>query len=96
MTIVSPLAWKAHYVTLLAPYFFVWSGLRARNAAGRWSWVLLSGSVACLTLSAPALVGKAGRDALESLNVITLGAVLVLVLALRRLRHELEPVARDG
>lgn len=103
MTIVSPLAWKAHYVTLLAPYFVAWQQLRRYSATPSLDppprgprLAVLWGSVACLTLSAPAFVGKAGRDALESLNVITLGAVLVLALALGGLRHELEPVARHG
>jgi glycosyl transferase family 87 len=81
MTIVSPLAWKAHYVTLLAPYFVAWGMLRGPAPPGRWRWALLWGSVACLTLSAPVFVGERINDVLESLNVITAGAVMVLVLA---------------
>jgi len=81
MTIVSPLAWKAHYVTLLAPSFVAWGMLRGPDPPGWWRWALLWGSVACLTLSAPVFVGERINDVLESLNVITAGAVMVLVLA---------------
>ena len=84
MTVVSPLAWKAHYVTLLAPYFFAWWALRrlpADQPASRVRWAMWWGSFACLTLSAPALVGEGLKGRLESLNVITVGALLVLALA---------------
>jgi len=77
MTLVSPLAWKAHFVTVLPAYWWAWRGLRGRVAWGVW-W----GSFACLTLSAPALVGERVNNVLESLNVITVGALLVLALAL--------------
>jgi len=77
MTLVSPLAWKAHFVTLLPAYWLAWRALRGRGAWGVW-WA----SFACLTLSAPALVGNRLNDVLESLNVITVGALLVLGLAL--------------
>jgi len=40
------------------------------------------GSAACITLSAPAIVGNHVRDVLESLNVILIGALLLLVLAI--------------
>lgn len=94
MTIVSPLAWKAHYVTLIALYFIAWQALVARPA--RWAWGVWWGSFACLTLSAPAVVGGRARDVLESLDVITVGAVLVVLLALRGLRDAGEPVPRDA
>lgn len=85
MTVVSPLAWKAHFVTLLAPYWFAWWALRRQPSGARWrraQWGLWWGSFACLTLSAPALVGERLNNALESLNVITVGALLVLGLSL--------------
>ena len=93
MTIVSPLAGKAHYVTLVAPYFLAWSLPRSRERPGWWRRALLWGSFACVTLSAPALVGERMNNALESLNVITVGAVMAVALALGSLRHDLEPVA---
>jgi hypothetical protein len=77
MPLVSPLAWKAHFVTLLAAYWLVWRVIDGRVAWGVW-WA----SFACLTLSAPALVGDRVKNALESLNVITVGALLVVGLAL--------------
>jgi hypothetical protein len=86
MPLVSPLAWKAHFVTLLAAYWLVWRVLRGRVAWGVW-WV----SFACLTLSAPALVGARVKDVLESLNVITVGALLVLGLALWAALRPLPP-----
>jgi hypothetical protein len=86
MPLVSPLAWKAHFVTLLAAYWLVWRVLRGRVAWGVW-WA----SFACLTLSAPALVGTRVNDALESLNVITVGGLLVLGLALWAALRPLPP-----
>lgn len=91
VTLISPLAWKAHYVTLLAPYFFVWWALRrlSPDAPGRRvRWGMWWASFACLTLSAPALVGNELNNRLESLNVITVGALLVLGLALWLLRSD--------
>lgn len=85
MVVVDPLAWKAHYVVLIVPYTFVWWALARlpRAAPGRrWRWVAWWGSFACITLSAPTLVGRHLRDVLESLNVILIGAVLLLGLAL--------------
>ena len=93
MVVVDPLAWKAHYVALIVPYTFVWWALRRRppDAPGRaWRWALWWGSFACITLSAPALVGRHARDVLESLNVILIGALLLLVLAISLIdvRHQ--------
>ena len=83
MIIVDPLAWKAHYVTLIAAYFLVFRELRGRfhlRGDPRWVWWWLS--FACLTLSAPTFVGNRMNDVLESWNVILLGAVMVVGLAL--------------
>ena len=87
MTLVSPLAWKAHFVTLLAGYWLAWRVIDGRIAWGVW-WA----SFACLTLSAPALVGERVNNALESLNVITIGALLVLGLALWAALRPLPPL----
>lgn len=84
MVVVDPLAWKAHYIVLIVPYTFVWWALSRlpRDAPGRtWRWVSWWASFACITLSAPALVGRHARDVLESLNVILFGALLLLGLA---------------
>ena len=81
MIIVDPLAWKAHYVTLIAAYFLVFRELRQRPRGDRrWVWWWLS--FACLTLSAPVFVGNRINDVLESWNVILVGAVMVAGLAL--------------
>jgi len=77
MPLVSPLAWKAHFVTLLAGYWLIWRAIGGRIAWGVW-WA----SFACLTLSAPALLGERFKNVLESVNVITVGALLVVGLAL--------------
>jgi hypothetical protein len=87
MPLVSPLAWKAHFVTLLAAYWLVWRVLR-----GRVAWTIWWASLACLTLSAPALVGERVNNVLESLNVITVGALLVLGLALWAAGAALRPL----
>lgn len=84
MVVVDPLAWKAHYVVLIVPYTFVWWALRRYpvDASGRmWRWALWWGSFACITLSAPALVGPDWRNVLESLNIILIGALLLLALS---------------
>ena len=84
MVVVDPLAWKAHYVVLIVPYTFAWWALRQRPPDARgsgWRWALFWGSGACITLSAPALVGNHMRDVLESLNVILVGAIMLLLLA---------------
>ena len=84
MVVADPLAWKAHYVALIVPYTFVWwaLGRRPPDAPGRgWRWAMWWGSFACITLSAPAIWGNSVRDVLESLNVILLGALLLLILA---------------
>lgn len=84
MVVVDPLAWKAHYVVLIVPYTFAWWALRRLppDAPGRaWRWALWWGSFACITLSAPTIVGRHGRNVLESFNVILIGAMMVLVLA---------------
>jgi hypothetical protein len=94
MVVVDPLAWKAHYVVLIVPYTFVWGVLRRLPVAtpGRtWRWVLWWGSFACITLSAPTLVGAHWRDVLESLNVILIGALLLLVLAVSLVNAPSEP-----
>jgi len=82
LIVVDPLAWKAHYVTLIAAYMYCWSALRRHPAPRGWHWALWWGSFACLTLSAPMFVGERINNALETGNVILIGALLVIALAL--------------
>jgi len=93
LVVVDPLAWKAHYVTLVAAYFFCWEALRRlrAGAAGWWRWALWWGSFACLSLSAPFVVGERVKNALETANVILIGALLVIGLALS-LRPQWRPL----
>lgn len=84
MTLVSPLAWMAHFVTLVAPAALVWTALRFRptgTADRRWRMGVWWTSFACITLSASGFVGWAWSRRLESLSVITLGALLLVGLA---------------
>jgi hypothetical protein len=84
MTVVSPLAWPAHFVTLVAPAALVWSAVR-QLPHGSHGHPLRSGlwwaSFACLTLSASGWVGWGWARRLESLSVITVGALLLVALA---------------
>jgi hypothetical protein len=91
MTLFSPLAWKAHFVTLLAAYWLIWRVIQGRKE--RLAWVTWWASFACLTLSAPALIGGQLRAVLESLNVITVGALLVLALTLWTTQPQRQPRA---
>ena len=92
--IVSPLAWKAHFVTLLAGYWLIWRVMQRTQVRRRWVWALWWGSFACLTLSAPALISTAGRSVAESLNVITAGALIVVGLTIWAARQlPLQPPA---
>ena len=79
MPLVSPLAWKPHFVTLLVGYWLIWRAIPWKRTD---VWTLWWASFACLTLSAPALLGAQARSVLESLNVITVGALLVLGLTI--------------
>ncbi len=81
LPLVSPLAWKAHFVSLLAGYWLIWRVMQGVTVP-RWVWVAWWASFACLTFTAPALLGTDGRSVVESLNVITLGALLVLGLTI--------------
>ncbi|OLB67035.1 MAG: hypothetical protein AUG85_00110 [Gemmatimonadetes bacterium 13_1_20CM_4_66_11] len=81
LPLVSPLAWKAHFVSLLAGYWLIWRVMQ-RGKVRRWVWLAWWASFACLTLTAPALLGASGRSVVESLNAITLGALLVLGLTI--------------
>lgn len=85
MTLVTPLAWKAHYVTLLPGYWFVWWWGGAPRP--RWVTGMLVVSVLLVTASAPAVVGRRAAALLESWNVITVGALLVLTLGVLLLRR---------
>jgi hypothetical protein len=79
LPLVSPLAWKAHFVTVLAGYWYAW-----RASGGRPPQIGWWGSFICLTLSASALWGGRLSHILESLNVITVGALLLVLTQLRR------------
>jgi len=82
MTLVTPLAWKAHYVTLLPGYWFLWWAPRPRWATG-----MLAVSALLVTASAPAVVGRRAAAVLESWNVIAVGALIVLALGVALLRR---------
>ena len=91
LVVMDPLAWKAHFVTLVAAYFFCWEALHRLpvGVPGRWRWALWWGSFACLSLSAPFVVGERINNALETGSVILVGALLVIALAL-----SLRPLSR--
>jgi len=84
ITIVSPIAWVAHFVTLVAPAALVYAVLRTlppERTQRRYGWVVWWGAFACLTLSASGFVGWTLAGWLESLSAITAGALALVVLA---------------
>jgi hypothetical protein len=81
MVVVDPLAWKAHYVTLITAYAFCWWAMR-RAPQSRARWAMWWGSVACLALSAAAIWGGRISHILETVNVILIGALFLIVLSL--------------
>jgi hypothetical protein len=81
LPLLTPLAWKAHFVTLLAGYWLVWRVMREAKPR-RGVWAVWWASFACLTLTGPALIGRYGRSVVEAFNVITIGALLVLGLTI--------------
>lgn len=84
MVVVDPLAWKAHYISLITANAFIWWVLR-KNGAPRWQWALWWGSLICLTGSAAAIWGGHFSHVLESYDVILIGGVMLLVLVASRL-----------
>ncbi|HUL04042.1 MAG TPA: glycosyltransferase family 87 protein [Gemmatimonadales bacterium] len=81
MTLVSPIAWIAHFVTVVAPAALVCAGLRRLprdSARRRYGWVLWWAAFACLTFSASAWVGWTWAERLESLSVITLAGLILV------------------
>ena len=90
LPILSPLGWKAHFVTVLAGYWIVWWARPVPR--GLW-WT----SFACLSLSAAALWGGRLSHVLESWNVITVGGLLVVAMTLRAtIRLPRQPPANAG
>jgi glycosyl transferase family 87 len=90
MALLTPLAWKAHFVTVLAGYWLTWRAVSGQNVP-RWIRGLWWASFALLTLTAPALISTHARSIAESLNAITVGALLVLgmtIWAARRPRRQ--------
>lgn len=81
MVVVDPLAWKAHYVTLITAYAFCWWALRRTPGSLRY-WALWWGSFACVSLSAAAIWGGRISHILESANAILIGALLLIALAI--------------
>jgi len=81
MTLVSPIAWVAHFVTVVAPAALAHVALRelpADSPRRRYGVVLWWVAFACLTFSASGFVGWRWAARLESVSVIT-AAGLILV-----------------
>jgi hypothetical protein len=85
MTLVSPIAWTAHYVTLVAPAVLVWWGMRVLppgRTARWWRTTLCWVAFACITCSASGFVGWLWARRLETLSAITFGALVLVAVAL--------------
>jgi len=85
MTLVSPISWVAHFVTLVAPAALIWVALRQLPASSthrRLGYVIWWFAFACLTFSASGFVGWKWSAQLESLSVITKAALLLVLLAI--------------
>src|SRR5262249_21034980 len=84
MTLVSPISWVAHFVTLVAPAALIWIALRqlpANSTHRRLGYVIWWFAFACLTFSASGFVGWDWSARLESISVITKAALLLVLLA---------------
>lgn len=86
MSLLSPLAWKAHFVTLVplagALFAFTPAGERWRRTGpavhgGRALYVVLSAAFVVLDLSSDGVVGRSAARALEGASVVTWGALLL-------------------
>ena len=75
--LLSPITWKSYHVQLF-PAFFAMLALRRRSV----SVGLALYFVACVAL-APWLIGRQGKEVLQSLYVVTFGALWVWVVCLR-------------
>jgi hypothetical protein len=99
MTIVSPIAWVAHFVTLVAPAALTWVALRqlqTNSAHRRLGYAIWWLAFAFLTFSASGFVGWRWAARLESLAVITKAALLLVLLAVSLLpRLAAEPAPHD-
>jgi len=88
MSLLSPLAWKAHYVTLVplvaALLAFTPAGERWRSGAGQESrdrgrglYLVLAAGLVLLDLTSDGVVGRAAARALEAGSVVTWAALLL-------------------
>ena len=78
MVIFSPHAWKATYIHLLLPYAVVVMHLLQQKSTDRWGWVLLGGSFALVSVTAPdVLLGRPLSHVIHTFSPMTWGAALL-------------------
>lgn len=89
ITIVSPVSWKAHYVTLVPLCAAVL--VMARRAAGRWRKLGLASlalAAAGLNLTSPELIGWSAMRWLEGRGLVLWIALLLVIVGLVLIRRE--------
>jgi hypothetical protein len=73
--LLSPISWKAHHIALLLPFFLLW--VEWFRTKCRWLLLLLGiYFVACVALSEE-ITGKAHKNLLQSLYLITAGDLVL-------------------
>lgn len=85
MALLSPLSWKAHFVILVLPIAYLLALVFHSDTPAVARRVLLSAigvSFALFNLTSPRIIGLAAAEWADAHSLITLGAVLILFVAL--------------
>jgi hypothetical protein len=81
--VMSPIAWKHHFVALLPLNAFAFSALRALPDGARAKsalWVAWWSTLGLHTLTSPVFVGNRASDLFEVASAVTLGALTLIAL----------------
>jgi hypothetical protein len=87
ITIVSPVSWKAHYVTLVPLCASIWAASRRiEGPLGRVGPAVLGAAAVVLSLSSPELIGRDAMVALEERGLVVVAALVLVAAGLALMR----------